>query len=393
MAVMIAHASIDEHGKAKGGQAGDQNGKEVCVREWYNKPWNCMIRFNDPVMANKLADCMEMAANNDNIGYDQSQRNTLLLKSRKYNYNVSRVIEPCETDCSALVSVACMYAGIPESALTYKGNCATTRTLRAMLKATGEVSVYTTIPYLAKPDKLKRGDILLKEGSHVVVVVKIGDTPLKKSAQEVAREIVQGKGNWCNGVERRIRLTEAGYNYSIVQSYVNDLLKVKKSVDNERMIWDYLMPKIGNPYGVAGLMGNLKAESGFNPKNLQNTFEKRMGLTDDSYTAAVDNGAYKNFATDSAGYGLAQWTSSGRKQALLSSKGSRSIGDMAMQLDFLWVELTTSYKSVLNGIKSAKSVREASDIVLTKFERPKDQSEGMKEYRAKLGVEIYQKFI
>lgn len=393
MAVLIAHASIDENNRARGGQAGDQTGKEVCIREWYNKPWNVMIRFNDPVMANKVADCMEMAAANIYIGYDQNQRNTLLTKARKYNYDVSKVKEPCETDCSALVSVSCMYAGIPESALTYNGNCLTTRTLRAGLKATGEVSVYTTIPYLAKPDKLKRGDILLKEGSHVVVVVKTGDEPLKKSAQEIALEIIQGKGNWGNGVERRIRLTEAGYNYSIVQSYVNDLLKVKKEVDNERLIWDYLMPKIGNPYGVAGLIGNLKAESGLNPKNLQNTFEKRMGFTDDSYTAAVDNGAYKNFATDSAGYGLAQWTSSGRKQALLNSKGTRSIGDIAMQLDFLWVELTTSYKNVLNGIRNAKSVREASDIVLTKFERPKDQSEGAKEYRAKLGAETYQKFI
>lgn len=393
MAVLIAHASIDENNRAKGGQAGDQTGKEVCIREWYNKPWNVMIRFNDPVMASKVADCMEMAAYNIYIGYDQNQRNTLLTKARRFNYDVSKVKEPCETDCSALVSVACMYAGIPESALTYNGNCLTTRTLRAGLKATGEVSVFTTIPYLAKPDKLKRGDILLKEGSHVVVVVKTGDTPLKKSAQEVAQEIVQGKGNWGNGVERRIRLTEAGYNYSIVQSYVNDLLKVKRSVDNERLIWDFLMPKIGNPYAVAGLMGNLKAESGLNPQNLQNTFEKRMGFTDDSYTAAVDNGAYKNFATDSAGYGLAQWTSFGRKESLLRFKGNRSIGDIEMQLDYLWYELTMGYKSVLSAIKNAKSVKEASDIVLTKFERPKDQSEGMKEYRAKLGVEIYQRFI
>ena len=146
-------------------------------------------------MASKVADCMEMAAANIYIGYDQNQRNTLLTKARKFNYDVSKVKEPCETDCSALVSVACMYAGIPESALTYNGNCLTTRTLRAGLKATGEVSLFTTTPYLAKPDKLKRGDILLKEGSHVVVVVKTNDAPLKKSAQEVAQEIVQGKGN------------------------------------------------------------------------------------------------------------------------------------------------------------------------------------------------------
>ena len=163
--------------------------------------------------------------------------------------------------------------------------------------------------------------------------------------------------------------------------------------DTSKIIWDYLIVKLKNPYAVAGFMGNMKAESNLNPKNLQNSFEKRHGFTDDSYTTAVDNGAYKNFSTDLAGYGLCQWTSSGRKSALLNFKGNRSIGNIEMQLDFLWLELTTSYKSVLNAIRNAKSTKEASDIVLTKFERPKDQSDAMKDYRAKLGIEIYQKFI
>ena len=172
MSVMIAHASIDENKKIKGGQAGDQTGKEVCIRSWYNKPWNVMIRFKDPAMAEKVAQDMEWAAANNNIGYDQNQRNTLLNKSRKFNYDVSKVKEPCETDCSALVSVACMYAGIPESALTYKGNCATTRTLKNLLRATGQVEIHTTALYTMHTEKLKRGDILLAEGKHVVVVVK-----------------------------------------------------------------------------------------------------------------------------------------------------------------------------------------------------------------------------
>lgn len=215
----------------------------------------------------------------------------------------------------------------------------------------------------------------------------------KKSAQEIALEIVQGKGGWGNGVERKIKLIDAGYNPSVVQGIINSLMKEQKTVDNERLIWDYLMQKLENPYAVAGFMGNMKAESNLNPKNLQNSFEKRHGFTDDSYTTAVDNGAYKNFSTDLAGYGLCQWTSSGRKSALLNFKGNRSIGNIEMQLDFLWLELTTSYKSVLNAIRNAKSTKEASDIVLTKFERPKDQSDAMKDYRAKLGIEIYHKFI
>ena len=75
---------------------------------------------------------------------------------------------------------------------------------------------------------------------------------------------------------------------------------------NEKVIWDFLKAQGLSDCGVAGLMGNLYAESGLNPKNLQNTYEKSLGYTDDSYTAAVDKGKYKNFVNDKAGYGLAQ---------------------------------------------------------------------------------------
>lgn len=37
MSVNIGHASIDENGLASGGVAGNQEGKEVCIRTWYNK--------------------------------------------------------------------------------------------------------------------------------------------------------------------------------------------------------------------------------------------------------------------------------------------------------------------------------------------------------------------
>lgn len=219
---MIAHASIDERGKTKGGQAGDQTGKEVCRRKWYNKPWGVVIRFTNAVMREKVARCMEMAADNNNIGYDQNQRNTLLNLARKYNYDVSKVKEPCETDCSALVSVACMYAGIPESYLTYQGNCATTRTLKHILRATGEVDVYTTPLYTSKSDKLIRGDILLKEGSHVAVVIAPDEL---KPVATIAQEVI--KGRWGNGALRKKLLEDAGYDYDAVRTEVNKLLSQK----------------------------------------------------------------------------------------------------------------------------------------------------------------------
>lgn len=163
---------------------------------------------------------------------------------------------------------------------------------------------------------------------------------------------------------------------------------------NKERIWNKLMEKIGNPKGVAGLMANIRSESAFKSTNLQNSYEKKLGMNDSEYTAAVDSGSYVNFIGDSAGYGLCQWTSPGRKQALLNYARSvgKSIGDMDMQLDFLIIELKTSYKYVWNALVSATSVREASDIVMTKFERPKNQSEKAKAGRAKYGTEYYNQF-
>ena len=63
----------------------------------------------------------------------------------------------------------------------------------------------------------------------------------------------------------------------------------------QQTIWNFLHEKIGNEYGVAALMGNLYAESGLRQNNLQNNYEKSLGMTDDEYTAAVDNGSYNNF--------------------------------------------------------------------------------------------------
>lgn len=150
--------------------------------------------------------------------------------------------------------------------------------------------------------------------------------------------------------------------------------------NNEEKAWNFLKSKIANDFGVAGLMGNLYAESGISPQNLQNSYEKKLGFTDATYTAAVDSGSYVNFVHDSAGYGVAQWTFWSRKEALLNYVRALgvSIGDLEAQLGFLYKELSESYPSVLAALKTATSVRAASDKVLTDFERPADQSEAVK---------------
>ena len=165
--------------------------------------------------------------------------------------------------------------------------------------------------------------------------------------------------------------------------------------NNEEKIWNFLKSKGLSDYGVAGLMGNLRAESALNPCNLQQTYERKLGHTDASYTAAVDNGSYDNFVHDSAGYGLAQWTYWSRKAALLEfvKAAGTSIGDLETQLRFLYKELSEGYKNtVLAVLEAATDVRTASDVVLTKYERPANQGEAVKQKRASYGQTYYDKY-
>lgn len=53
--------------------------------------------------------------------------------------------------------------------------------------------------------------------------VSTAETPAKKSVDELAKEVIQGK--WGNGTDRKQRLTAAGYDYATVQKRVNELLK------------------------------------------------------------------------------------------------------------------------------------------------------------------------
>ena len=174
-----------------------------------------------------------------------------------------------------------------------------------------------------------------------------------------------------------------------------DTSKVNDKPGDPKIIWDFLKTKGLNDYGIAGLMGNLEAESGLKPTNLQNGYEKTLGYTDAEYTAAVDQGIYTNFVNDKAGYGLAQWTHYSRKQNMLNfhKRKNKSIGDLITQLEFLLEELTTNYNnSVLKVLKNATSVLEASNAVLLKFECPSDQSIEAQNRRASLCQKYYDKY-
>lgn len=190
MSVKIGSARIDENGKATGGKAGDQTGKELSTQSWYKhaKGWR-VFRAKSPEVAEKIAQDMQWACDNKHIGYDQGQRLTLYNVSKPLGFNCKAVTTDCETDCSALVRVCCAYAGIMLSNFR-------TPTEPAALLDSGAFIELTGSKYTDASTYLKRGDILVtKTQGHTVVVLSNGS----KAGADVAP--VEGLSRGDSGPE------------------------------------------------------------------------------------------------------------------------------------------------------------------------------------------------
>ena len=230
MAVKIGHASIDENGKISGGKVGDQTGKEICIRDWYKKPWNVMLICTDEKLADKAADYMESICKNNSYGYDQSQRGTGYESIKKNGVAKGKG----EFDCSSLVSACYKLAGLNISA-----GC-TTRNLKAALLATGKFKAYTDTAHVGTSDYAKRGAIYLSEGHHVVMALG--------SSKKSASTSKSGTSKSANGYKVKITAGAlnvrkgAGVQYSVV-----GLLKRsdKVTITKEKSGWGYVDEKNG----------------------------------------------------------------------------------------------------------------------------------------------------
>lgn len=176
----IGHASISENGnngrdgKAK---AGDQTGKEVCIRSYYSKPWATLLRCKDKNKAEIMAKACEAICNNPNVGYDQSQRTTLHSYLSRNGYNYNDIHTAVECDCSSFMTVCAECAGIFP---LYTGtNPPVTANMVTKFKNTGYFEVFTDSAYINKQTNLKRGDILVgPPNTHTVMVLDNGSNEI-----------------------------------------------------------------------------------------------------------------------------------------------------------------------------------------------------------------------
>lgn len=208
MSVMIGQASIDERGKISGGKAGNQSGSELNIRAWYNGGWTLLIRPKSEAAARKMANACSAGVANPRIGYDQSQRNTLREFAKLAGWDLSRIEDNCETDCSAFMAVCAEAAGIDMRKTYTAGNAPATFQMRQQWAKTGAFEALTDLRYLNTSDYLLAGDVLVNEFRHTVMVLNDG----AKAEEEL--EVVEKSKVIVDGKEYPVeRILKNGTNY------------------------------------------------------------------------------------------------------------------------------------------------------------------------------------
>ena len=162
-------------GHASGGDPtytpGDQTGREVCVRDWYGGRWDVCLRPTDRAVAECMAAFCEAVCDNGNVGYSQTTRNTLRDEAKRAGWDGTKIDTPCNCDCSSFMSVCAEAAGVDmTNAYTY-GNAPWTGNMLEKFVGTGAFEAISPVPDV---DHLRRGDVLVNEQSHTLMILDDG---------------------------------------------------------------------------------------------------------------------------------------------------------------------------------------------------------------------------
>lgn len=373
----IVHASIDERGSISGGQAGDQNGKEVCVRGWYNKPWNVMIRCKNKEQAQKAVAIAVKLANSRLVGYDQGGRNTLYSALKKHKFDVDAYIaskEKTETDCSAFV-YAC-YCCVNSKLRNYiknNHNSPTTSTSVSAYSGHG-FSIHRDSKFLSTDKNLRLGDMVCNTGHHIAMYIantadadSIDTSPAGNSSE--TGPLFDHTNDRNDALIREIGYLDAKCEPSITPSDItisllntttllealyggqdatsSEVYDIDKLSSKQREVIEFLNEKNLNLAASVGILANIEHEA--------------PGVN----TAAVgDHGT---------SFGICQWHNERGKAMKKYAKPDWKT-NLTGQLKYLWHELTTGYKGVLKPIKKVPNTlagcKQAADIFVRKFEVP-----------------------
>jgi hypothetical protein len=248
--IKIGHASISENNSVNG-VAGDSTGREVYINEdftiigsEYSLNPNVVLRPKTQTLANKSAEACEAGCKNDKIGYSQSGRNTLYNLAKANGYDLSTV-GLCNTDCSAFMTVCAIAGG---SKIAYGSNAPTTTNMRTRFKQSGDYSVLTDSKHLTMTDYLKRGDILVCEGSHTVMVLENGDSmadDTDDSGSTGITLITDVRVRYINVEMSEIKATKAVVNIRVIERKTGSADKALSKSVIDKYNWSYKLETLG----------------------------------------------------------------------------------------------------------------------------------------------------
>lgn len=170
VSIIFGSARSSETGGINGTKGDQKNGAEVSTQAYYNhsKGWY-VLRANTDDARIKLAKAMKDACNNNNIGYGQSDRLTGWNEAGKVGYDMSKISNACNVDCSELVRCCVRYATGKDIGDIYTGN------ERSVLLNTGLFKDVTSGVTASTGAGLYNGDILVtKTKGHTGIIVSGG---------------------------------------------------------------------------------------------------------------------------------------------------------------------------------------------------------------------------
>ena len=197
-------------------QNGDQTGKEVSTQNFYLPSCGYWLGFKlkNKGLAIKLANAMNDACHNNNIGYSQPYRMT--GRAAYIKAGSIKKMDLCCVDCSSLVNLLLYSIDI----ILPNFNTATEPYVLRKSGLFDEVKV-------KKESDCETGMILVTptKGHTVVVISALFTEEEVKPIDKIVDEVIAGK--WGNGNTRKSKLIKAGYDYDVIRKKVNEKLKGK----------------------------------------------------------------------------------------------------------------------------------------------------------------------
>ena len=178
---MIWNTAHNEFGSYSGGQQGDQDGTESCIRTWFSSPWDCVLRWPDQALAAEAAELGRQAAENDCVGYCQSHRNSFYDQlAATGTWEPKDISTPCETDCCRSCTTIWQAVGERHGIDALKlldpdpyGDTTYTANARERYADAG-FQVLTGSFFVDSDAHLLPGDCLLNEGTHMAMQLDVG---------------------------------------------------------------------------------------------------------------------------------------------------------------------------------------------------------------------------